>query len=78
MDLGSRIAIVAWSALPGLIVGLLAGGGLWVVAQLGRHVIPRLDPVVQRWSAPLAVLCFVVLPVVALLAGALEGWLKQR
>ena len=78
MDLGSRAAIILWSALPGLVVGLLAGGGLWVVAQLARHVLPRLDPVVQRWSTPLAVVCFVVLPLVAVLAGALEGWLKQR
>ena len=78
MDTTARVAIVFWSAIPGLVVGFLAGGGLWVLAQLARHLLPRAGPVVQRWSMPLAVLCFVVLPLVAALAGALEGWLKQR
>ena len=78
MDTTSRIALVLWSAVPGLIIGLLIGGGVWVVVQLVGQLVPGAGSLVQRWQAALGAVCFGVIPLVAVVAGALEGWLKQR
>ena len=50
MDTTSRIAIVLWSAVPGLIIGLLIGGGVWVVVQLVGQLVPGAGSLVQRWQ----------------------------
>ena len=78
MDTASRVAIVLWSAVPGLILGLLIGGGVWVVVQLVGQLVPGAGSLVQRWQTALAAVCFGVVPLFAVVAGALEGWLKQR
>ena len=54
------------------------GGGLWVVVQLVGQLVPGAGSLVQRWQTALAAVCFGVVPLFAVVAGALEGWLKQR
>ena len=78
MSPSTRIAIVLWSALPGLILGLVAGGGLWVVASALRLWVPPLAPLLQRAQPLLVALCWILVPGAFAVVGALEGWLKQR
>jgi len=70
-----RATILGWSAVSGLVLGLIAGLLLFALAvvsgELLAGVIPRLA---GRARVALAILSFVLLP----LAGAALGWLEGR
>ena len=78
MNPATRIAVVFWSAVPGLMVGILAGGGLWVVLILVRLWVAPAAPFLHRVAPVVTVACLVVLPLTGALVGAAEGWVKQR
>lgn len=78
MNAATRIAVVLWSALPGLMVGMLAGGGLWVVLVLVRLWVAPAAPFLQRVAPAATVACLVLVPLAGALIGAAEGWVKQR
>ena len=78
MTLPERIAVVLWSALPGLIVGVMLGGGLWVVLTLVKLWVAPATAVLQRHAPAVTLLCLVLIPLACALVGAAEGWLKQR
>ena len=78
MNASSRLAIILWSALPGLVLGIMIGGGVWVILALVRQLVPALAPPLQRASPWLAFICLAIVPLVCASIGAIEGWLKQR
>lgn len=78
MTLATRIAVVFWSAVPGLMVGFVVGGGIWVVLTLVRLWVAPAAPLLQRVAPVVTVACLVVLPLAGALVGAAEGWVKQR
>ena len=77
MNFSTRLAVVLWSALPGLVVGILAGGALWVAFSLVRLWVAPGSALLHRIAPIVSVAC-IVIPVLATLVGAAEGWLKQR
>jgi hypothetical protein len=73
----TRTAILFWSALSGLVVGLLAGVGLLALVTLVANVVPGIpERVVERMRLPVLVLLLVVVPVLAAVLGYLEGRAK--
>ena len=77
MNSSTRLAVVLWSAVPGLVVGILAGGALWVAFSLVRLWVAPGSALLDRIAPAVTILCIAV-AVVATLVGAAEGWLKQR
>ena len=78
MNLSTRLAVIFWSAVPGLVLGLLVGGGLWVAFSLVRLWVAPGSSLLQRAAPAITIACLVVIPLVGILLGAAEGWLKQR
>ena len=73
----TRGAMLLWSAVSGLIVGLLAGVGLLALATLVVHVVPGISGrFVDRVRVPALITLLVVVPLVAALLGYLEGRAK--
>lgn len=74
-----RAAIVLWSAVSGLVLGLFAGllllGALTIAAQL---LPARVDWLIERLRAPVLLACLVLLPAAGAVLGLLEGRLKLR
>ncbi len=74
-----RATILGWSAVSGLVLGLIAGLLLFALAvvsgELLAGVIPRLA---GRARAALAIFSFVLLPLAGTALGWLEGRLKLR
>jgi hypothetical protein len=74
-----RATILGWSAVSGLVLGLIAGLLLFALAVLSGEllagVIPRLS---GRARVALAILSFVLLPLAGTALGWLEGRLKLR
>ena len=74
-----RTTILGWSAVSGLVLGLIAGLLLFALAvvsgELLAGVIPRLA---GRARVALAILSFVLLPLAGTALGWLEGRLKLR
>jgi hypothetical protein len=70
-----RATILVWSAVSGLVLGLMAGILLFAVLVLGGEflsgVLPRVG---ARTRLAAALLSFVLLP----LAGAALGWMEGR
>ena len=77
MNSSTRLAVVLWSAVPGLVVGIVAAGGLWVAYSLVRLWVAPGSALLHRIAPAVAVLC-IAIAVLATLVGAAEGWLKQR
>jgi len=70
-----RATILAWSAISGLVLGLLAGVMLFAVLVIGGELAPAWVPrLAGRARLVAAVVSFAVLP----LAGAVLGWLEGR
>ena len=74
-----RATILGWSAVSGLVLGLIAGLLLFALAvvsgELLAGVIPRLA---GRARVALAILSFALLPLAGTALGWLEGRLKLR
>ena len=74
-----RATIIGWSAVSGLVLGLMAGLLLFALAvvsgELLAGVIPRLA---GRARVALAIFSFVLLPLAGTALGWLEGQLKLR
>ena len=77
MTFSTRLAVVLWSAVPGLVVGVLAGGALWVAFSLVRLWVVPGSALLDRIAPAVTVAC-IAIAVAATLVGAAEGWLKQR
>ena len=74
-----RATILGWSAVSGLVLGLIAGLLLFALAvvsgELLAGVMPRLA---GRARVALAIFSFVLLPLAGTVLGWLEGRLKLR
>jgi hypothetical protein len=74
-----RATILGWSAVSGLVLGLIAGLLLFALAVVSEEllagVIPRLA---GRARFALAIFSFVLLPLAGTALGWLEGRLKLR
>jgi len=74
-----RATILGWSAVSGVVLGLMAGLLLFALAvvsgELLAGVIPRLA---GRARVALAIFSFVLLPLAGTALGWLEGQLKLR
>jgi hypothetical protein len=69
--------MLLWSAASGFLIGLLAGVGLLALVTLIVNVMPGIsDRVVDRLRVPLVVALLVVVPLIAAIAGYLEGRAK--
>jgi hypothetical protein len=74
-----RAGVLAWSAVSGLVVGVLGGAALFGVLAVGAAFLPAtLARLAERLRAPALVLCFLVLPALGAVVGYLEGRLKLR
>ncbi len=73
----TRGSMLLWSALTGLVIGLLAGVGLLALVTLAVHVVPGIpDRLVDRLRTPVLALLLGALPLVSALLGYLEGRAK--
>ena len=70
-----RTSIVAWSAVSGLVLGLIGGILLFAALVAAGELLPSIVPRLGGRARIVAVLfSFVLLP----LAGAALGWLEGR
>jgi hypothetical protein len=70
-----RTTILTWSAISGLVLGILAGTLLFAALLLGGELAPSVVPrLLGRARVAVSVISFVIIPV----AGALLGWLEGR
>jgi hypothetical protein len=73
----TRAAMLLWSAASGLVVGLLAGVGLFALVTLAVNVVPGIPArLVDRMRVPVLVLLLVGLPLIGAVLGYLEGRAK--
>lgn len=69
--------MLAWSAVSGLVVGLLAGVALLALVTLLVNLVPGVSGrVVDRLRAPVVILLLVVVPLIGAVLGYLEGRAK--
>ena len=73
-----RTSILLWSLVGGSVLGLLAGFLLFAIVFMTGEAPGAIGRIAVRLRVPVAVLCFVVLPVVGGVLGWLEGRLKLR
>ena len=74
-----RTAIVAWSTLSGVILGLFVDATLIGVAFLLGALLPGIATRLNhRWIVVAAIVALALVPVVAGLLGFAEGRLKAR
>jgi hypothetical protein len=72
-----RAAILLWSTLSGIILGLFVDATLIGVALFLSSIAPSLSiRLGQRWLAALAVLVLGIIPLASAVLGFLEGRLK--
>jgi hypothetical protein len=70
-----RATILGWSAVSGIVLGLIAGLLMFALLIIGGELLSGLVPrLAGRARVVAAFLSFVVLP----LAGAVLGWLEGR
>lgn len=70
-----KATILGWSAVSGLVLGLIVGLLLFAVAIVGGELLSGIVPrVAGRARTGLVIFSFVFLP----LAGAVLGWLEGR
>lgn len=73
----TRASMLLWSALTGLVMGLLAGVTLLALVTLVVNVVPGIsERLVDRLRAPVLVVLLAVIPFVAAVLGYLEGRAK--
>ena len=71
-----RFTVLAWSALGGALVGLLAGTALFAVGVLLGAAWPAAGRVLERLWWVGAAVCFGLVPLAGAVVGYLEGRLK--
>ena len=72
-----RLTVLAWSAVGGAFVGLLAGIALFAVGALAGAMVPAAGRALERLWWLGAALCFVLLPLAGGIVGCLAGRLKR-
>ena len=73
----TRGAMLLWSAISGLVVGLLAGIGLLAITTLVANIVPGIsERLVARLRLPTLLLFLLVVPILGALLGYLEGRAK--
>ena len=74
-----RATFLAWSAVSGLVVGVLAGAALFGVLAIVAAFLPAaLARLADRLRGPALILCFLIIPALGAVLGYLEGRLKLR
>jgi hypothetical protein len=74
-----RATILGWSAVSGLVLGLIAGLLLFALVVVSGELLAGLIPrLAGRARAALAIFSFVLLPLAGTVLGLLEGRLKLR
>lgn len=74
-----RSTILIWSAVSGLVLGLIAGTLLFATVVVGAELLSSLIPRVgARGRLVMGIVSFVVLPIAGAVLGWLEGRLKLR
>ena len=74
-----RATILGWSAVSGLVLGLIAGLLLFALAVVSGELLARVIPrLAGRARVALATFSFVLLPLAGTALGWLEGRLKLR
>lgn len=74
-----RATILIWSAVSGLVVGLIAGIMLFAVVVIGSEAASELVPrLAVRVRGTMTVVSLALLPLAGALLGLLEGRLKLR
>ena len=74
-----RATVLFWSAVSGLVVGVLAGAALFGVLAVAAAIVPAaLARLADRLRGPALVLCFLVIPALGAVLGYVEGRLKLR
>jgi hypothetical protein len=74
-----KATILGWSALSGLVLGLIAGVLLFALAVVGGELLAGIVPrLAGRVRAALVILSFVLLPLLGTILGWLEGRLKLQ
>ena len=74
-----KATILGWSAVSGLVLGLMAGLMLFAVILLSGELLSGIVPrLAGRARTALALLSFVILPLAGTVLGWLEGRLKLR
>ena len=77
--LGVRTSIVAWSAVSGLVLGLIGGILLFAALVAAGELLPSIVPRLGGRTRIVAVLfSFVLLPLIGAALGWMEGRLKLR
>ena len=70
-----KATILGWSAVSGLVLGLIAGLLLFALGVVGSELLSGIVPrLAGRARTSLAIFSFVFLP----LAGTVLGWLEGR
>ncbi len=73
----TRASMLLWSAVTGLVMGLLAGVTLLALATLVVNVVPGIsERLVDRLRTPALVVLLALIPLVATVLGYLEGRAK--
>lgn len=74
-----KATILGWSAVSGLVLGLIAGLLLFAVGVVGGELLSGIVPrLAGRARTGLAIFSFVLLPLVGAVLGWLEGRLKLQ
>jgi hypothetical protein len=74
-----KATILGWSALSGLVLGLIAGVLLFALGVVGGELLAGIVPrLTERVRAALAIFSFVLLPLLGTILGLLEGRLKLQ
>ena len=73
----TRASMLLWSAVTGLVMGVIVGVGLLAAVTLAANLVPGVpERVVGRLRAPVLVLLLGVVPTVGAVLGYLEGRAK--
>jgi hypothetical protein len=73
-----RSTILGWSAVSGLVLGLIAGTLFFAVLVVGGELVPGVPRLPGRARVAATIFSFVLLPVAGAVLGWLEGRLKLR
>ena len=74
-----KATILGWSAVSGLVLGLIAGQLLFALGVVGGELLSGIVPrLAGRARTGLVIFSFVFLPLVGTVLGLLEGRLKLQ
>jgi len=73
-----RATILGWSAVSGLVLGLIAGTLVFALLVVGGELLPIVPRLGGKARVAAALIAFVILPLAGTVLGWLEGRLKLR